>query len=254
MNQTQKVLIKDLSRANQAFGNKASNLAFLMKKGFRVPQGFALKWSGPLPLDASSIRQIKTLIQPLIDEHERYVVRSSAEDVFYLDYGKIKDSLLPKAASCEQFRDQVQRVKEEMASLEDIEVPDMIIGETPPPVVKRGVQRNEIQGLGVSGGYVKGRLVHVNTLHQMGKIRPGDIVAIPYSDISWTPVFSKATGIISESGGMLSHSAIVAREFAIPAIVSAKNIFSIPEQTEIIMDGYSGKIEMMVAQQPESEG
>jgi len=215
-----------------------------MKKGFRVPQGFALKWSGPLPLDASSIRQIKTLIQPLIDEHERYVVRSSAEDVFYLDYGKIKDSLLPKAASCTQFRDQVPRVKEEMASLEDIEVPDMIIGEMSSPVVKRGV----------SGGYVKGRLVHVNTLHQMGKIRPGDIVAIPYSDISWTPVFSKATGIISESGGMLSHSAIVAREFAIPAIVSAKNIFSIPEQTEIIMDGYSGKIEMMVAQQPESEG
>lgn len=165
----QKVLIKDLSRANQAFGNKASNLAFLMKKGFRVPQGFALKWSGPLPLDASSIRQIKTLIQPLIDEHERYVVRSSAEDVFYLDYGKIKDSLLPKAASCEQFRDQVERVKEEMASLRDIEVPDMIIGEMPPPVVKRGVQRNEIQGLGVSGEYVKGRLVHVNTLHKMEK-------------------------------------------------------------------------------------
>ena len=169
----------------------------------------------------------------------------SAEDVFYLYYDEIKDQILKETVSRNHIHPLIETRKEEMLDVEDIDVPEMIIGEKAPPIAKRDVQHTEIHGLGVSGGYIRGRPVHIKQLDQAEKIKAGDIVAIPYSDISWTPVFSRASGIISESGGMLSHSAIVAREFSIPAIVSARNIFSVPEDSEIIMDGYNGKIEVI---------
>jgi len=165
------------------------------------------------------------------------------DDVFYLYYDEIKRHLLDKEIPQVECLKRVKTRKAEMANLEDIEVPETIIGEETPPIIKRNTQTNRINGLGVSGGYIRGRLLHIKRLDQAGEIQPGDIVAIPYSDISWTPVFTKASGIISESGGMLSHSAIIAREFSIPAVVSAKNIFSIPEHSEVIIDGYNGKIE-----------
>ncbi len=169
----------------------------------------------------------------------------SPEDIFYLYYDEIKDFVSDNTSTENNFHHLVNKRKEEMAKLENIDVPQTIIGEETPPIVTKDVASSEIFGLGVSGGYIRGRLVHIKQLDQAIKIHPGDIVAIPYSDISWTPVFSKASGIISESGGMLSHSAIVAREFSIPAVTGAKDVFSIREYSEVIMDGYNGKIEVL---------
>jgi hypothetical protein len=53
-------------------------------------------------------------------------------------------------------------------------------------------------------------------LSEFEKLQKGDILIIPYSDVGWTPLFSKAGAVISESGGMLSHSSIIAREYHIP--------------------------------------
>ncbi len=68
---------------------------------------------------------------------------------------------------------------------------------------------------------------------------------IPYSDIGWTPLFAKAKAVVSESGGMLSHCSIVAREYGIPAVVSVKNAMKIKENAIVAVDGFKGRVTIM---------
>jgi pyruvate,water dikinase len=61
--------------------------------------------------------------------------------------------------------------------------------------------------------------------------------------VAWTPLFAKAGAVISESGGVLSHSLIIAREYGIPAVVSVRGALSILREGELVLvDGYTGKI------------
>jgi pyruvate,water dikinase len=60
----------------------------------------------------------------------------------------------------------------------------------------------------------------IQSLQDFGSLREGDVLTVPYSDVGWTPLIAKAGAVIAESGGSLSHSSIVAREYNIPAVVS----------------------------------
>jgi len=73
-------------------------------------------------------------------------------------------------------------------------------------------------------------------------LRAGDVLVIPYSDVSWTPLFTKAGAVIAESGGILSHSSIIAREYGIPAVVSVPGACQIADGTLVTVDGYRGEI------------
>jgi pyruvate,water dikinase len=68
---------------------------------------------------------------------------------------------------------------------------------------------------------------------------------IPYSDVSWTPLFSLAKAVISESGGLLSHCSIVAREYGIPAVVSVDAATHIEDGTKLAVDGNNGLVLVM---------
>ena len=71
------------------------------------------------------------------------------------------------------------------------------------------------------------------------------MLIIPYSDVGWAPLFARAGAVISESGGILSHSSIVVREYRIPAVVSVRGALRIKDGTMVTVDGYSGKISLM---------
>jgi pyruvate,water dikinase len=66
----------------------------------------------------------------------------------------------------------------------------------------------------------------------ISKLAQGDVLIIPYSDVSWTPLFAKAGAVISESGGILSHCSIIAREYGIPAVVAVEK----PQEFLIIQE------------------
>lgn len=80
----------------------------------------------------------------------------------------------------------------------------------------------------------------VNGLGDFQKISDECVLVIPFSDVSWTPLFARAGAVIAEAGGLLSHSAIVAREYGIPAIVSVPNATRLQDDIEVTVDGYSG--------------
>jgi pyruvate,water dikinase len=84
----------------------------------------------------------------------------------------------------------------------------------------------------------------VKTIADANNVCGGDIIVIPYSDVSWTSLFTKVGGIISESGGMLSHSAIIARELNIPAVVAVRNAMNIKDGSSLLLDGDLGEVKI----------
>jgi pyruvate,water dikinase len=82
----------------------------------------------------------------------------------------------------------------------------------------------------------------LQSTEDFGKLDSGDVLVIPYSDVGWTPLFAKAGAVVSESGGILSHSSIIAREYKIPAVVSVTGACRLADNTVVTVDGYSGKI------------
>jgi len=82
----------------------------------------------------------------------------------------------------------------------------------------------------------------VRDTSEFQKVMPGDVIAIPYSDVAWTPLFARAGAVVAESGGMLSHSSIVAREYRIPCVVSVAGATKLPDGATVVVDGYAGSV------------
>ncbi len=73
---------------------------------------------------------------------------------------------------------------------------------------------------------------------------------IPYSDVGWTPLFARAGAVIAESGGILSHSSIIAREYNIPAVVSVKHAMNLRDGELVEVDGYKGLVYLKESRKP----
>ena len=79
-------------------------------------------------------------------------------------------------------------------------------------------------------------------IKDFNKVRQGDVLVIPYSDVGWTPLFARAGAVVAESGGLLSHSSIVAREYNIPAVVSVAGATQLLDQTLVTVNGHNGEV------------
>jgi len=67
-------------------------------------------------------------------------------------------------------------------------------------------------------------------------------LVVPYSDVGWTPLFTKAGAVVAESGGILSHSSIIAREYKIPAVVSVSQACQRLDGKQVTVNGYTGEV------------
>jgi pyruvate,water dikinase len=105
-----------------------------------------------------------------------------------------------------------------------------------------------ITGSPVSPGSVRGR-VRVVLDPRRASLQPGEILVCPGTDPSWTPLFLTAGGLIMETGGMMTHGAVVAREYGIPAIVGVDRATLRLHTGQLIrLDGSSGKIVILEEQ------
>lgn len=82
----------------------------------------------------------------------------------------------------------------------------------------------------------------VTTLADLGTVEPGDILVAPNIDPGWTSVFPLPAGLVIETGGMLSHGAILAREYGIPAVSGVTSVTRIENRAWIEVDGATGLI------------
>ncbi len=104
---------------------------------------------------------------------------------------------------------------------------------------------DHIAGSPVSPGRAEG-LVRVVLDPRQANLRPGEILVCPGTDPSWTPLFLSAAGLVMEVGGMMTHGAVVAREYGIPAIVGVDRATTrLRTGCRIRIDGSTGMIELL---------
>jgi pyruvate,water dikinase len=103
-----------------------------------------------------------------------------------------------------------------------------------------------LRGLSASPGIVKGVARIVRTAKEAVQLPAGSIIVSPHTDPGWTAALSRVAGVITESGGMLSHAAVICREFALPAVLSVPNACSrIPDGSSVILYGDEGIVELI---------
>lgn len=166
-------------------------------------------------------------------------VIESENDIFYLSKEET-DRIMndPGNPGNSRFKEIILQRKNEMDETKDIVLPPVIYGdEAPQPETRRVVNH---PGIGTSSGSYTGRTRVVRNTDDFAAVERGDIVLIPFSDVSWTPILVKAGAIVSETGGMLSHSSIIAREMGIPALVSVANACALGSGLRVTVNGSNG--------------
>jgi rifampicin phosphotransferase len=114
------------------------------------------------------------------------------------------------------------------------------------PSAKSSAQRSNtkrFQGLGIAAGTVRARARRIQHPNEGHKLKPGDILVTSFVDPGWTPLLLQVSGLVLEKGGYLSHGAIVAREYGIPAVSNVHGILEQLKDNQIItVDGDQGTV------------
>jgi pyruvate,water dikinase len=85
----------------------------------------------------------------------------------------------------------------------------------------------------------------VRGTEEFGKMQPGHVLVAPLTNPAWTPLFAVAEALVAETGGTLSHGAIVAREFGIPAVLGVRGATSALRDGQVVaVDGSAGTVEI----------
>lgn len=161
------------------------------------------------------------------------------EDIFYLTFDEVKKIIRENQLS-EDLRIKICQHKTDMERYHDIVLPIIIYGDDIPPI--REIDMEVMTGVASSIGHYTGPVQVVRGIDDFAKMKKGDVLVIPYSDVGWTPLFARAGAVVAESGGLLSHSSIVAREYNIPAVVSVEGATHLRDGTLVTVDGHKGEV------------
>ena len=164
---------------------------------------------------------------------------NSKDDIFYLSFPEIQ-ALVKDESQGSNYRNIIIQRKKEMEEYGNISLPHIIYGDKQPPITRH--TGNTLTGIPTSKGIFEGKAKVIHGVADFNKLSDGDVLIIPFSDVGLTPLFTKAGAIVAESGGFLSHSSIIAREYEIPAVVSVPEACQIEDNTTVTVDGYKGEI------------
>ena len=101
-------------------------------------------------------------------------------------------------------------------------------------------------GTPVSSGIAEAPARVITTLDEANTLQPGEIMICQFTDVGWTPYFSLASGVVTEIGGLLSHGAVVAREFGLPCVVGVRGATTRIKSGSIVrVEGDTGKVTVL---------
>ena len=107
------------------------------------------------------------------------------------------------------------------------------------------IPRGALIGVPVSSGTIEGR-ARIVLKREEADIEQGDILVTAFTDPSWTALFVSIKGLVTEVGGMMTHGAVVAREYGLPAVVSVENATRlIKDGQRIRVNGTKGYVEIL---------
>jgi pyruvate,water dikinase len=170
--------------------------------------------------------------QALLEEAGRLVeaqVLSETEDIFYLTFQELHDVVRTHYVDHQLISER----KDAFRSYQALTPPRVFTsdGEVVAGAYRRDdVPADALAGLPVSAGTIEGRARVILDM-AAAYLEPGDILVTAYTDPSWTPVFVSIAGLVTEVGGLMTHGAVIAREYGLPAVVGVE------EATRLIRDG-----------------
>lgn len=170
---------------------------------------------------------------------------STKGDIFFLKVAEIERVIAGESLDLTGLV--VQRRSQYLADSEITNIPYLFYGNSPPTpqYFAPSIQVQQLQGIGASPGIARGRVKVARSLQQM-EVDDQTILVVPYTDSGWSPLLSKVGGIIAEVGGRLSHGAIVAREYGIPAVMDIPHATDILEDGQIVsIDGQTGWVRIL---------
>ena len=167
---------------------------------------------------------------------------SDPSDVFYLTIEEVR-RVVSGELSPQESQAVVRGRAAEVALASEGEPPEVVVGEVAELIRIPG--RRVFRGIPSSRGRHTGRVVICRGIADLDRISNGDVVVVPYSDASWTPLFMRAGAIVAESGGLLSHSAILSRELGVPSIVSVRGALAMDDGALVSVDGFEGTVTVL---------
>jgi rifampicin phosphotransferase len=183
----------------------------------------------------------------LLEEAGRLVqagVLREPEDIFFLTFQELHDVALTNRADVQL----ISRRKDTFRSYQALTPPRVSTsdGEVVAGVYRRdNVPTGALIGLPVSGGTIEGRARVILDMAE-ADLEPGDILVTAYTDPSWSPLFVAITGLVTEVGGLMTHGAVIAREYGLPAVVGVEQATRlIGDRQRIRVNGTDGYVEIL---------
>ncbi|OMI26541.1 phosphoenolpyruvate synthase [Bacillus haynesii] len=185
--------------------------------------------------------------QALLKEAEQFVqagVIHEKEDIYYLTFEELHEVVRTK-----KIDDQIISIRKDEYKLYEKLTPPRVItseGEIITGEYKReSLPANAIAGLPVSSGVIEGRARVILNMEN-ADLEDGDILVTSFTDPGWTPLFVSIKGLVTEVGGLMTHGAVIAREYGLPAVVGVENATQlIKDGQQIRVHGTEGYIEIL---------
>ena len=166
------------------------------------------------------------------------------EDIYYLTFEELREAVRTK-----QLDYQIISNRKEDYKLYEKLTPGRVItsdGEIIAGEYKReNLPANAMAGLPVSSGVIVGRARVILNMED-ADLEEGDILVTTFTDPSWTPLFVSIKGLVTEVGGLMTHGAVIAREYGLPAVVGVEQAASlIKDGQRIRVNGTDGYVEIL---------
>ena len=185
--------------------------------------------------------------QALLKEAERLVEKNvihEKEDMYYLTFEELREVMVTNKLNY----DIISRRKVEYKFYEKLTPPRVITsdGEIITGEYKReNLPAGALIGLPVSSGSFEGRARVILNMED-ADLEDGDILITSFTDPSWTPLFVSIKGLVTEVGGLMTHGAVIAREYGLPAVVGVENATKlIKDGQRILVNGTEGYVKIL---------
>ncbi|MEG5159667.1 glycerol-3-phosphate acyltransferase [Microcoleus sp. AT3-A2] len=168
-------------------------------------------------------------------------------DIFYLEFGEIQQWI--RSGASVSLQDTIRERRDRLVADRDRPISPVVYGNLLPNSQTRAIElatseTNIMQGIPASIGRVEGFVKICRTAST--DLGENAIAVVPYTDAGWGPLLLGATAIIAEVGGQLSHGAIIAREYKIPAVMNiAEATTRLRDGQKVRVDGYLGTVELL---------
>lgn len=168
--------------------------------------------------------------------------RDLGEDIFFMTYQEIQND----------DRSQIQSRKAQFLRYRHFDAPNEIGNQT--PVIVTG-SNTRWRGIAASAGVASGPARVARSIDEASRLPSGCVLVCPFTEPSWTPVLDRCAAVIAETGGQLSHAAVLCREFGIPAVLGVANATRvIRDGTHVIVHGSEGWVAVQTNRSTGAQG